>query len=99
MINHDDKLILKIMHLRWNIENNGFRTLKQQLHVNHIFIGEFNAINYIFQMIILVFNLMQLYFKIRKKNKINCTFNLVKKIFEMDIIHTKEIWKYLSNEI
>ena len=50
-------------------------------------------------MIKLVFNLMQLYFKIRKKNKINCTFNLVKKIFEMDIIHTKEIWKYLSNEI
>lgn len=39
MINHDDKLILKIMHLRWNIENNGFRTLKQQFHVNHIFIG------------------------------------------------------------
>lgn len=99
MISHDDKLILKIMHLRWNIENNGFRTLKQQFHVKHIFIGEFNAINYIFQMIILVFNLIQLYFKIRKKNKINCTFNLVKKIFEMDIIHTKEIWKYLSNEI
>ena len=98
MINHDDKLILKILHLRWNIENNGFRTLKQQFHVNHIFIGEFNAINYIFQMIILVFNLIQLYFKIRKKDKITCSYNLVKKIFELDIIRTKEIWKYLSNE-
>lgn len=49
-------------------------------------------------MIILVFNLIQLYFKIRKKDKITCSYNLVKKIFELDIIRTKEIWKYLSNE-
>ena len=68
MINHDDKLIVKIIHLRWNIKNNGFRTLKQRYHINHIFIGEFNSINYIVQMITLVFNLMGLYFKIRKHN-------------------------------
>lgn len=95
MINHDDKLIVKIMHLRWNIENNGFRTLKQRYHINHIFIGEFNSINYIVQMITLVFNLMELYFKIRKHGQLDITYNLVKKIFELNIINTKSIWKYL----
>ena len=95
MINHDDKLIVKIMHLRWNIENNGFRTLKQRYHINHIFIGEFNSINYIVQMITLVFNLMELYFKIRKHGQLDITYNLVKKIFELNIINTKAIWKYL----
>lgn len=30
MLNHPIETVIKIMHLRWNIENNGFRTMKQQ---------------------------------------------------------------------
>lgn len=95
MITHDLKTIIKMMHIRWNIENNGFRTLKQQYHANHIYVGEFNAINYIMQMIILAFNLMQIYIYVRKKDKLTFSFNQITKIFEAEIRSTKDIWKYL----
>ena len=67
MLNHSVEPILKIMHLRWNIENNGFRTLKQRFNLEHIFIGDINSLNYIVQMIFMVFNLLELYMKIRLK--------------------------------
>ena len=82
MLSHDVETILKIMHYRWHIENCGFRTLKQKYHIGHIFIGEINAINYIIQMKILVFNLLELYMKIRLKNEIDLTWSLITKIFE-----------------
>lgn len=91
MLTHDVNTIIKIMHLRWNIENNGFRKLKQQYNLEHIFIGEYNAINYIFQIIILVSNLIELYFKIRLKESIKYTYIQLKKIFEMEINKTKGI--------
>lgn len=40
MLNHSVRTIIKIMHLRWNIENYGFRKLKQQYNLEHIFISE-----------------------------------------------------------
>ena len=52
MLNHDTETVLKIMHLRWNIENSGFRTLKQRFNLEHIFIGDINSINYIVQMVL-----------------------------------------------
>lgn len=64
MLSHDEETILKIMHIRWNIENCGFRTLKQRYKLEHIYIGELNSINYMVQMIFLVFNLLELYMKI-----------------------------------
>ena len=85
MLNHCVRTIIKIMHLRWNIENCGFRKLKQQYNLEHIFIGEFNAINYIFQMIILVSNLLEMYFKIRLRKTVNYTYIMLKKIFEKEI--------------
>lgn len=63
MLNHDIETVLKIMYLRWNIENNGFRTLKQRFNLEHIFIGDINSINYIIQMVFMVFNLLELYIK------------------------------------
>ena len=51
MLNYSEETILKIMHLRWNIENCGFRTLKQRYNLEHIYIGNINSINYIVQMI------------------------------------------------
>lgn len=91
MLNHNVRTIIKIMHLRWNIENCGFRKLKQQYNLDHIFIGEFNAINYIFQMIILVSNLLEMYFKIRLKASINYTYIMLRKIFEKEIQTTERI--------
>ena len=91
MLEHNANTIIKIMHLRWNIENNGFRKIKQQYNLEHIYIGEYNAINYIFQMIILVSNLKELYFKVRLKEGITYTYIQLKKIFEKQINITKDI--------
>ena len=91
MLNHNVRTIIKIMHIRWHIENNGFRKLKQQYNLEHIFIGEFNAINYIVQMILLVSNLVELYFKIRLKQNIKYTHIMLKKIFEKQIQTTERI--------
>ena len=82
MLNHDVETILKIMHLRWNIENNGFRILKQRFNLEHIFIGDINSINYILQMIFMVFNLLELYMKIRLKKIIEETWAVIIKCFE-----------------
>ena len=94
MLEHSVRTIIKIMHLRWNIENCGFRKLKQQYNLEHIFIGEFNAINYIFQMIILVSNLLEMYFKIRLRATINYTYIMLKKIFEKEIQITEKIGNF-----
>ena len=64
MLFHDIETILKIMHYRWNIENCGFRTLKQRYDLEHIYVGDLNAINYMVQMIFLAFNLLELYLKV-----------------------------------
>lgn len=94
MLNHSVTTIIKIMHLRWNIENCGFRKLKQQYNLEHIFIGEFNAINYIFQMIILVSNLTEMYFKIRLRETVSYTHIMLKKIFEKEIQTTEKIGNF-----
>ncbi len=98
MLNHNVRTIIKIMHLRWNIENCGFRKLKQQYNLEHIFIGEFNAINYIFQMIILVSNLIELYFKIRLRLAVKYTYIMLKKIFEREIQNTEGIGDLLKGK-
>ena len=85
MLKNDVETILNIMHHRWNIENNGFRTLKQRYHINHIFIGELNAINYIVQMIFMVFNLLELYTKFRLKEKITLTWSTIAEIFKTEL--------------
>ena len=91
MLNHDVETILKIMYSRWNIENCGFRILKQRYNINHIFIGELNAINYIVQMIFLVFNLLKLYTKYRLKIEISVSWDIIFKIFERDFHSDKTL--------
>ena len=85
MLNHSVETILKIMHLRWNIENSGFRTLKQRFNLEYIFIGDINSINYIVQMIFMVFNLLELYMKIRLKKTIEEIWTIITKCFENQI--------------
>ena len=95
MLSHQRSTIIKIMHLRWHIENCGFRKIKQQFNFEHIFIGELNAINYIFQMMILVNNLLELYLKIRLKEEVNLTYVMIGKIFEKEIQNIKSIGNIL----
>ena len=97
MLDHDVETILKIMHLRWNIENCGFRTLKQRYNLEHMFIGELNAINYIVQMIFMAFNLLELYLKIRLKNEINLTWKMLTRIFEQEYHSNKSIKEIYYN--
>ena len=97
MKNHNVETILKIMHARWNIENCGFRTLKQRYNINHIFIGELNAINYIVQMIFLVFNLLELYTKYRLKAGINVSWSIIFKSFERDLHSDKTLHKLFNS--
>ena len=92
MLKHDVESILKIMHLRWNIENCGFRKLKQNYNIEHVFIGEYNAINYIVQIIFMAFNLLELYVKIRLKEKIEETWEIIKRKFE-NAFHNDKIVK------
>lgn len=97
MLEHDVETILKIMHLRWNIKNCGFRKLKQRYNLEHIFVGELNAINYIIQMIFLAFNLLELYLKIRLKEEVKITWNILIRIFENDFHTDKVVFKLINN--
>ena len=60
-VNMNEKTINKIIHARWDIENNGFHELKHQWNMNHCYIAEENAIDVIMQMIMLSYNLWELY--------------------------------------
>ena len=97
MLNYSEETILKIMHLRWNIENCGFRTLKQRYNLEHIYIGNINSINYIVQMIFLVFNLLELYMKVRLKEKLVISFKVITKIFEKEFHSDKALKMLFSN--
>ena len=52
----------KIIHARWGIENNIFRQLKNQWHMDHCFIHHENALEATLMFMIIAFNLMQLFF-------------------------------------
>ncbi len=97
MLNHDVETVLKIMHLRWNIENCGFRKLKQRYNLEHIYIGELNAINYMVQMIFMAFNLLELYMKIRLKEEVDITWDIITRIFEQEFQSNKSIFILLNN--
>lgn len=52
----------KIIHARWGIENNIFRQLKNQWHMEHCFIHHENGLEAVLMFMIIAFNLMQLFF-------------------------------------
>lgn len=57
----DEKLINKIIHARWDIENNGFNELKNYWNMKHCYIADEKAIDVILQMIIMSYNLWEMY--------------------------------------
>jgi hypothetical protein len=54
--------LCKIMHKRWDIENNAFHQLKTEWHLDHCFLHSPTGIETVLMFIIIAFNLMQLYF-------------------------------------
>jgi hypothetical protein len=52
----------KIMHRRWDIENNAFHQLKTEWHLDHCFLHSPTGVETVLMFIITAFNLMQLYF-------------------------------------
>ncbi len=55
------KTINKIIHARWDIENNGFNELKSYWNMKHCFISEENAIDVVIEMIIMSYNIWEMY--------------------------------------
>lgn len=51
-----EKTINKIIHARWDIENNGFNELKNYWNMKHCYIADEKAIDVILQMIIMSYN-------------------------------------------
>lgn len=56
-----EETINKIIHSRWDIENNGFNELKNYWNMKHCYIAEENAIDVIMEMIIMSYNLWEMY--------------------------------------
>lgn len=60
-LNMSEESINKIIHARWDIENDGFNELKNYWNMNHCFMADEKGINIILQMIIMSYNLWELY--------------------------------------
>ena len=60
-LNMKEETINKIMHARWDIENEGFNELKNYWNMKHCFMADEKGINVILQMIIMSYNLWELY--------------------------------------
>ncbi len=99
LLNHGLNTILRIMHARWAIENNGFRVLKDRYNLDHCHVGELNAIRLINEIIILVHNLVNIYINVRTKifKQSRKTVRILKKIFEKQISENKKIYLLFSN--
>jgi predicted transposase YbfD/YdcC len=62
------KTLYKIIHARWGIENNIFRQLKTEWHMNHCFIHHENGLEAALMFMIISFNLIQLFLFRRMSN-------------------------------
>ena len=60
-IDMSEETINKIIHARWDVENNGFNELKNYWNMKHCYIAEENAIDVIIEMIIMSYNLWEMY--------------------------------------
>ena len=73
-LDEDIEFIVDLMHKRWTIELNCFKTLKSRFHMDHLYVGTNNAIQIITYLMMIVFNLIALYFNVhtrKHKRKIN----------------------------
>ena len=99
LIDEDLEFITDLMHRRWKIELNGFRTLKTRYHMDHLFVGTNNAIRLIHYLIMIIYNLIELYFNVhtrKYRNRIN--FKTLLEDYKIDIL-TKPIYKYFEENL
>lgn len=88
------EFIIDLMHRRWDIELNGFRKLQTRYNLDHIFIGTDNSIRLISYMILIVYNLIELYFNVHtRKYKRSINFDNLLEDYKIEITTTK-IYKY-----
>lgn len=73
------KTLWKIMHKRWDIENNAFHQLKTQWHLDHCFLHSPKGVETVLMFMLIAFNLMQLYF-------FRCIRGFRKKMLQIDVI-------------
>ena len=93
MIDEDLEFIVDLMHRRWNIELKGFRKLKTRYNMKHLFIGTNNAIRLIHYLIMIVFNLIELYFNIHTTKNKHINFDNLLENYMFDMA-TENIYKY-----
>lgn len=92
-INEDLEFIVDLMHKRWTIELNCFRTLKSRYHLKHLYIGTNKAIQIISYLMIIVFNLIELYYNIHtKKYKRKINFKQLLKNYRYDLESSENIY-------
>lgn len=95
LLDENLEFIIDLMHKRWDIELKGFRKLKSRYNIDHLYIGTDNAIRLIMYLTMIIYNLVELYFNIhtrKYKHKIN--FNNLFEEYKIEIIKTKELYKY-----
>lgn len=66
LIYADNKILWRIMHKRWDIEENGFHQLKTYYHADHCYCH--SAIEVVFELMLIGFNLRELYLYRRIRN-------------------------------
>lgn len=97
--NMSEETINKIIHARWGIENEGFNELKKQWNMSHCYIANENAIDVIMQMIMMSYNLWELYIyghlKDFEKKKITKT-GFIEEIKELFFANKCQAWNYSS---
>lgn len=94
-----EETINKIIHARWGIENEGFNELKKQWNMSHCYIANENAIDVIMQMIMMSYNLWELYIyghlKDFEKKKIT-KIGFIEEIKELFFANKCQAWNYSS---
>ena len=98
-VNMKEKTINKIIHARWGIENEGFNELKNQWNMNHCYISNEKAIDVILQMIMMSYNLWELYIygHLHDFEKMGITkTGFIDRIKELFFEHKCKAWNYSS---
>ena len=93
-LDEDLEFIIDLMHKRWTIELNCFKILKSRFHMDHLFIGTVNAIQIITYLMMIVFNLIALYFNVHtKKYKRKMNLKQILEDFKEDLLTSIDMYK------
>ena len=93
-LEEDLEFIIDLMHKRWTIELNCFRTLKSRYNMDHLYVGTNRAIQIITYLIMIVFNLIELYFNVHtRKYKKKINFKYILQNFKEELLSSEEFYK------